>query len=267
VSSPADAAISHSAFYVGRVLHERYQPKNHRFSYPMYMTALDLDEVDYMDRQFWWFSVSRWAPLQLRLSDYFKGCKEFFDEKDGGTDALRLKQRVVDLCESLGADVEGCDRVVMMAQLRCFGIYFSPINLFFLYRGGRCYKMLVEVSNTPWNQRHCYLVDIDNPSPSRKDFHVSPFMNLDMEYRWRIRSPASSTLVSIENWREQRLFKAVFAAKRQEMNPKNVAKVLLRWPIASLSILRKIYWQAFKLFLKGIKYVPYRQERQTKREN
>jgi DUF1365 family protein len=92
-------------------------------------------------------------------------------------------------------------------------------------------------------------------------------MNLDMEYRWRIRSPASSTLVSIENWREQRLFKAVFAAKRQEMNSINVAKVLLRWPIASLSILRKIYWQAFKLFLKGIKYVPYQQERQTKREN
>jgi len=221
------------------------------------MTALDLDEVDSLDARYWWFSNRHWAPLQLRSSDYFKGCTPSSEENIATTDALVIKSRAMGIAKGLGANVEPNDRVLMLAQLRCFGIYFSPINFFFIYRGEDCRYLLAEVSNTPWNKRYCYLVDLKKPSPNQKQFHVSPFMDLDMEYRWTVRSPTQSTFIKIENWNQHRLFKAFFYAQRFEMSPRNVCRVLLQWPVVSLSIIKKIYWQAFRLCLKGIHYVPY----------
>lgn len=254
-----------SAFYIGNVFHKRYQPKAHSFRYPLYMIALDLDEVDELNASHWWFSTRHWAPLQLRVSDYFKASITPKERNSLLSDVLLLKHRVLDVAHKLGTEMgiatrakfEGIDRVVMLAQLRCFGIYFSPVNFFFLYQGDSCRYLLVEVSNTPWNQRHCYLVDIAKPLASRKNFHVSPFMSMDMEYRWRVRSPTRATFISIENWDRQRIFKAVFWARRHEINRKNLGRVLLQWPVMTLSIVKNIYWQALRLFLKGVRYVPY----------
>jgi len=247
-----------SAFYVGRVWHARFVPKLHSFQYPLYMVALNLDEVEQLSESSWWFSASTWAPLQLKLNDYFSvgGQDQCASTQQLPVGAI-LKQRALAKAKSLGGEVAGIDEVVMLAQMRCFGIYFSPVNFFFLYKNKCCHYLLAEVSNTPWNEKHYYLVDMQNPEPSQKAFHVSPFMNMDMEYRWKVKSPARSTCIAIENWKNQCLFKAVYVAKRREFCSKNVAKVLLQWPIITLSIVKNIYWQAFRLFLKGIKYVPY----------
>jgi DUF1365 family protein len=248
--------VVNSAFYIGQVFHKRFHPKEHAFSYPLYMNFLDLDEIELLNKKHWWFSPRRWAPLQLKLSDYFRDKPQ---KTSGSTlkTGYCLKADAITKADSLGADVSNINRVCMLAQLRCFGIYFSPINFFFLYENKVAKYVIAEVSNTPWNNSHCYLIDLASPAPNEKSFHVSPFMDLDMEYHWRIKEPSSSTHIQIESWREQCLFLASFSAKRHDMNAKKISAVFLRWPIVTIGIIRAIYWQAFKLYLKGIRYLPY----------
>jgi len=245
-----------SAFYIGHVFHKRFFPKEHAFTYPLYMNFIDLDEVELLNTKYWWFSSHRWAPLQLKQSDYFSN--EPTHSKAKTTNAGRfLKTRAIAVANALGASVGTINRVCVLAQLRCFGIYFSPINFFFLYEDETAKYLIAEVSNTPWNRSHCYLIDLMSPTPTEKAFHVSPFMDLDMEYRWCVKEPTESTEIIIENWRQRLLFTASFSATRYDISAKKISAVFLRWPIVSLSIVRAIYWQAFRLYLKRIRYVPY----------
>ena len=249
-----------SAFYIGHVFHKRLLPKEHEFTYPLYMNFLDLDEVSTLDQKYWWFSSQRWAPLQLKVSDYFRH-ESLPQNSSPSTSGLLLKARTMAIAESLGAHVSDINRVCVLAQLRCFGIYFSPINFFFLYENDTAKYLVAEVSNTPWNQSHCYLIDLMAPTPTDKAFHVSPFMDLDMEYRWQVKAPTTNTHITIQSWRQQHLFTALFSATRYEINSKKITAIFLRWPIVSLSIVKAIYWQALKLYLKRIPYVPYQSKK------
>lgn len=250
-----DTAIK-SAFYIGQVFHKRVFPKEHQFTYPLYMNFIDLDEVELLQDKFWWFSAKRWAPLQLKANDYFSHEQLPTTVSKANTGQF-LKMRAIAIADSLGANVSTINRVCMLAQLRCFGIYFSPVNFFFLYENETAKYLVAEVSNTPWNKSHCYLIDLISPVATEKAFHVSPFMDLDMEYRWQVKEPTTRTEIIIESWREHHLFTASFCATRYNIDAKKITAVLFRWPIVSLSIVRAIYWQALRLYLKGIRYVPY----------
>lgn len=243
-----------SAFYIGTVFHKRFGATEHQFNYPLYMALLDLDEIDQLHADRWWFSARRWAPLQFKASDYFKTATNIQSQ---ATNAGQLKQSALTIAQDLGANVNGINHVLMLAQLRCFGFYFSPVNFFFLYEGSHCKYLLAEVSNTPWNKKHCYLIDVDKPTDTPKAFHVSPFMNLDMDYKWTVRAPLKSTYIRIENWNKERLFTAQFSAQRHEINAKNIRKIFFKWPAVTGTIVKAIYWQACKLFFKGVAYVPY----------
>ena len=248
---PPNQALK-SAFYIGKIFHKRCAPKVHQFTYPLYMMLVDLDEVEQLHHQHWWFSNKRWAPLELKESDYFKG----IDQTNAPAQQTKLKQKSLLIAQNLGADISNITRVAMLAQLRCFGIYFSPVNFFFLYQDETAKYLLAEVSNTPWNKKHCYLIDLQQPQPSQKCFHVSPFMDLNMDYHWQIQAPDEHTSIGIENWRSQELlFSALFSAKKYSITTHSIFKVLLQWPLVSLSILKGIYWQASKLFIKGVPYI------------
>lgn len=251
-----------SAFYIGQVFHKRFSPKVHRFDYPLYMAFLDLDEIEVLHKKYTWFSAQRWAPLQFKATDYFKGNKlktrMNTDKKDPSfNSAYELKMTAINIANRLGANTDAINRVCMLAQLRSFGLYFSPVNFFFLYENNTAKYLLAEVSNTPWNEKHCYLMDVITPKVTPKDFHVSPFMDLKMDYRWTIRPPQESTLIRIENWNKNHLFTAIFSAQRYEICPATTRKIFLKWPVMAINIVQKIYWQAVRLFFKGIRYVPY----------
>jgi len=127
----------------------------------------------------------------------------------------------------------------------------------------------VEVSNTPWLEKHYYLVDLASgrESCTEKKFHVSPFMDLAMHYRWRFQPPAAAKnklMIHIENWRtstepmpSQRLFDATLAMRKSPITGVGLLKLWLSMPVMSLKVVMAIYWQALKLWLKGIPFVPY----------
>ena len=246
-----------SAFYIGNVSHNRISPKSHTFKYPIYMMLINLDEVETLHKRFWWFSSRRWAPLQFKASDYFQSISGRTTKREINNN-IELKKTAIDIAKSLGADTKNINHVSMLTQLRCFGFYFSPVNFFFLYSQGHARYLVAEVSNTPWNKKHCYLIDIDNPETTEKTFHVSPFMDLNMNYKWYIHPPTNRVSINIENWDKKKLFSANFSAIRHEINSKTIQKVFLKWPVMTAIIVKNIYWQAIKIFTKGIPYVPYK---------
>jgi DUF1365 family protein len=233
-----------SAIMRGQVSHKRYTPTQHSFRYATAQWWLALDELPQVAAMSRWWSTRRWAPLQFRRSDYLRGSSGEL------ADAVRAK-----MSELAQQTLSG--RVFFLGNIRTFGLYFSPINCYFLQPdGAQGYThMLAEVSNTPWNQRHYYLLDLSQPLHHDKAFHVSPFNPIDMQYQWRIRAPAATTggkpaSIHLEAHRGDKHFAATVTLERVEMNSNNITRVLVRFPVNTLTTVLAIYWQALKLWLK-----------------
>jgi hypothetical protein len=238
----------HSALYEGTVRHRRFAPAAHSFSYTMFMVYLDLAELDEAFRGRWLWSSSRPALARFRREDHL------------GDPALPLDRCVRALVEEkTGRRPEGPIR--LLTHLSYFGWCFNPVSFFYCFdREGREVEFIVsEVSNTPWLERHCYVHDRrDSPGDvlharMKKEFHVSPFMDMDQEYGWSFRDPAERLNVHMENFEKGAvLFDATLTLERRELSRGALASALARWPFMTLKVVGAIHWQALKLWLKNV---------------
>ncbi len=244
-----------SCLYRGRVRHRRSEPE-HKFEYSTSWIYLDLDEVDQLVASRWLLSDSRFSPASFRRADHF------------GDHSLSIKEAAHRLVEQVTGR-RPCGPVRALTQLRHFGVYFSPINVFYCFEADDQTPVAVvaEVSNTPWNERHCYVLWEGNRvknSRSRyahpKSFHVSPFMGMDSEYQWRIGSPGRRLGLSIGCCRDgQRIFHADLHLRRAPLTDGQLARSLFRRPVAAVQILGAIYYQALRLWMKKCQFYPHPQ--------
>lgn len=248
--------------YSGRVYHQRHSPKHHRLDYPYHCFWINLSDMQGVASQQPHWLKPQPGLFRLRAKHYL--AQEHREEPQNFD---TLKRQIFKLVAVSHKD----DNLWLLGQLQYLSQYFSPVNFFFLERHGQFHTMVAEVSNTPWNEKHHYVIPLrDDPWCSAeigtinaefshaKNFHVSPFLPMDHTYRWKIRKTDRNFTVSISNYDgDQLVFNAGLNLQPVEMNRSNLSRVLLNnlgWISGTKT---KIYWQALKMFLKGIPFLPH----------
>lgn len=234
----------HSAIYRGFLRHRRFTPHAHRFTYEVFMMYLDLDELESVLSISPLWSKRRLSPARFRREDYF------------GDPALPLKQAVTDrIHDETGEKFSGSVR--MLANLRYYGYVINPITCYYCFDEAEDLRyVLVEVTNTPWNERQSYLLHCDPENRIQrirfdKKMHVSPFNPMDMKYHWCSNNPARVLSLNLENWQAGEMHTdATMALKRREISAASLAGILLQHPWMTAKVAGAIYWEALKLWLK-----------------
>jgi DUF1365 family protein len=239
-----------SAIYSGKLRHRRFFPKAHEFTYDAYMFYLDLEELPELFSQNKFWSFNRFNLGWFNRKDYF------------GDAAIPLDQAVRDYVkQQLGDCPEGPIR--LLTQLRIWGFCFNPLSLYFIFdKDADTPKYIVaEVNNTPWNQRHAYLLACDEKGKINtefsKQFHVSPFNPIDMQYHWISTSPDEQLVVHMENLQQSaecltRHMDATLTLKREQWSAKRLNTIVWTMPWLAIKIPIAIYWQALRLLIKGV---------------
>lgn len=234
-----------SAIYQGKVFHSRFVPKQHHFFYHIFLFWLDLDELSLLQQKVKGFAIGKWAPVSFRRSDYLGDANE------------SLKKSVLGrMSELAGKELNG--KVFILGQLRMFGLYFSPVNFYYLQdEQGNFTHTLAEVSNTPWNERHHYLVDLKVQADSDKAFHVSPYNPIEMQYQWDIKQPSEKLRLVLNCIKNTKHFSASLDLNKLPMNSSSLFRVMMNIPNMTIKTVLGIYWQALKLFVKGMPIYPH----------
>ena len=219
------------------------------FKYRLFFMFLDLAELPTLfdNHPFW--SYEGFNIASFRRRDHF------------GDPAIPLEHALADLVENrLGSRPNGPIR--LLTHLRYYGHCFNPASFYYCYNSGdtEVETIVVEIHNTPWRERHCYVLSAEqNEHPVKywrrhqfaKAFHVSPFIDMDIHYDWRFREPQESLQVHMIDYQGgEKLFDASLALQRRKISRSSLNGVLLRYPVMTGKVITMIYWQALRLVLK-----------------
>jgi DUF1365 family protein len=245
----------HSRLYVGQVKHRRYTPVPHAFQYGLFMLYLDLDELPLLFSKYWLWSSHRPALARFRRKDHL------------GNETVDLAGAVRELvAHKAGITLKGPIR--LLTNLRYFGYGFNPVSFYYCFdkAGEQVEAIVAEVNNTPWGEQYCYVLpnahNRGTVTTKRflldKRFYVSPFMDMNIDYDWRFKTPAEMLVVHMKNYQHgENIFDATLSLREQPVSSFNLARVLIRFPFMSLRIITAIHYQALRLWLKKVQFHPH----------
>lgn len=252
----------HSRIYHGKIQHARYKPVKHAFDYDLFMLYLDLDELENTFSQYWFWSVQRPNIAWFRRADHT------------GNPTRSLKTSIIEKVRT-ESGIECHGPIRLLTHLRYFGYGFNPVSFYYCFndRDDELIAVVAEVNNTPWREQHCYVLDVKHADQQgqvlrfrqSKQFHVSPFMDQDMTYEWSLAPPSNHLNIGIRNLQQNDvIFDATLNLHAKPITSRNLAAQLLRFPCMTLSVIVRIYWQALKLWIKGVKIVDHPDQNKTK---
>lgn len=246
-----------SAIYKGEVFHSRTSPRKHAFSYTVFMVYLDLSEEEsFFSLSPFWSNKGR-GLAQFKRKDFHGDATKPLDE------SVRLSVR-----NALGFTPSGPVR--MLANLRYFGYVMNPLVVYYCFdsEGVGLQAIVAEVNNTPWNEKHAYVLDCRRDSAHSDDerrvhthrfdkaFTVSPFNPLNMTYCWQSSVPDKALTIDIQTLLHgEKNFEAKLNLSKVAVTGRELNRLLIQYPFFTVKVIVSIYWQAFRLFLKGVPFL------------
>ena len=240
--------INSSCIYNGQVIHKRFKPKEHFFKYKVFSLLLDLSELNLLDKELKIFSYNKFNILS------------FYDIDHGPRDGTSLISWVKENLNNNNINSNEI-RIKLLCYPRVWGYIFNPLSIFFVYdKNSKLISILYEVKNT-FGEQHTYVFKIDKDNQlfehsCKKKFHVSPFIEMNCLYYFKILKPTDKLSVVInQNDDSGKLLFASQDGLKNELNNKNLMISYISNPLMSFKIIGAIQFEAFKLWIKGIKYV------------
>jgi len=239
--------IENSFIYTGEVIHKRFKPKEHFFKYSVFSLLIDLSEIRLINKKIPFFSYNKFNVLS------------FFDKDHGERDGSDLGIWVRKKLKEKGITSEEI-KIKILCYPRIFGYVFNPLSIFFIYNKiGQPIAILYEVKNT-FGEQHTYIFRVEKNNMLQhncfKKFHVSPFIEMNCNYFFRILKPSEKISVIIDQYQQNE--KILFASqegKRVDFTTIELLKSYIKHPLMTFKIISAIHFEAFKLWLKGIKFV------------
>jgi DUF1365 family protein len=232
-------------------MHRRVRPRRHRLRYSIFSMLFDLDELDALDAKLRIFSRNRFNLLSFHDDDY------------GFEKGLPLKSQIESLLREAGLSPDG-GAIRLLTIPRILGYAFNPLNVYFCYgrNSGALTAIVCEVNNT-FGERHAYVL-VAEPAGATlgaamrctcaKKFYVSPFIEMDLTYDFRIAPPDDAVTIAIRGYNEEgTLITAVHSAQRIEISDSSLVRVLFTHPLMAIKVIGGIHWEALKIWLKGVR--------------
>jgi uncharacterized protein len=237
-----------SCIYEGQVRHRRFAPRSHEFSYGLYLMYIDLDELPGIFDRFWFWSARRFNLAWFRREDHMG-------------DATRLLKDVVREKIETATEFKPLGPIRLLTHFRYFGYGFNPVSFYYCFdeQDEKIETIVCEVNNTPWGEQHLYVLPRTEDRGQgdhmqflhSKEFHVSPFMPMDIDYDWRFTKPSELLNVHMENYRQGlKLFDATLTLERTTISSFNLARILVQYPWVTAKVVVGIYFEALRLWLK-----------------
>ncbi len=235
----------------GTVRHRRARPFVYAFEHDVQYLALDLDELDDVERMSRLIHRNRRGVLEVRDSDHLQ------------PPAGDLRTAFLHHLRSEGEDPTGW-HITLVTNPRVFGYVFNPAS-FYLCRdaAGELRIVVVEVHNTH-GERHLYTLRPRHGVPTfvasmEKAFYVSPFLETVGGYTVRVRDEASRLRISINHASaDGLLLHASLDLVRRPLTDRNLVRALLRTPLVTYKTTLLIHWHALRLWLHGARFHRHR---------
>jgi hypothetical protein len=236
-----------SALYVGFIVHRRLRPRAHHLRYSAFWLWLDLDEADRLSDRLRLFSHNRFNALS------------FHDADHGDCSGAPLRDQVEAHLRAAGIETAG-GPIRLLCMPRVFGYVFNPLSVYFCFRCDESLAaLLYEVRNT-FGERHSYLIPVsDDAGPvivqhCQKLFYVSPFMDMDVSYAFRVAIPTESVSIAVEAvGKDGPLLTAALSGRRVTLTDMALLRALITHPALTLKVIAAIHWHAIRMLLKGFR--------------
>ncbi|MDC0240134.1 DUF1365 domain-containing protein [Candidatus Pelagibacter sp.] len=237
-----------SAIYNGQVIHKRFKPKVHYFKYKVFSLLIDLSELENLDRKVNFFSFNKFNLISFHEKDH--------GERNGSSLKLWVHRNL----EKNNIQTKDI-KIKILCYPRIFGFVFNPLSVFYIYNlKDQLISIMYEVKNT-FGEQHTYIFKVTKDSNliqnnCSKKFHVSPFIEMNCTYFFRLLKPGNKISVVIDQYdSEDKILYASQDGFRSDFNTKHLIISYLKHPIMTFKIILAIHFEAFKLWGKGIKFV------------
>lgn len=233
-----------NAIFRGYVRHRRFHPKSYIFTYRTDMYFLDVQRIEQTCKSLPYLSYNRFNLLSFNDNNYLP--------KYSGS----LFQRIQKVIEQHGYEFN-VSNAYILTNLTYLGFCYNPVSFYYCYsEDNSLVYILAEVNNTPWNERYTYVLPCNTSKDkfefdTDKVFHISPFMPMNMRYKWYTNAPSSIINFHIQTFLEEKtIFDATLSLKNIPLTTTNIFTSILLRPLISQKVKFSIYWQALKMWLR-----------------